>query len=140
MLVIEVSFKTLINVIDVFHALPHQQVTSLLGALATAADENDRGTSLFRVTDDTPQHKFSDLGEEVRINSPVRLVYPRDVYCTFGVPDKKILHRGANIDKYRARIILHHLPCLFRGKAMEISISHSEPSISITKLYRFYRG
>ena len=85
MLVVQLALEAFIDVIDIFETFFDEQIAGLLGALTTSADKYYGGATLLSNTYHTAQYELTYLGGEVRIDHPVRLVYPGDVYGSLRV-------------------------------------------------------
>lgn len=123
-ILVQLPFKAFIDVVNILETSVIQQISSFFGALTAAADEDDGGAALFNITDYAPEYEFSNLGKEIRVDCPIRLVDPRDVDRSLGMADEQKLHGGTDIDQEGARIVLHHLPCLFGAEAVKLVFSH----------------
>ena len=117
MLLIQFTFETLINMINLAYAGLDKLVPGFLGALPTPAYQDDWNTALCVVFNDTSKNKLPDLGNEMGIDNPVGLINPRYVDSALGMADKQVFHAGADINQYGARIFIDQFPRLFGRKA-----------------------
>ena len=123
MILVQLAFETLIDMVDVGDAGLDKQVARLFRTLAAAADKNDRRTAFITI-DHAAEHQLAHIGDEFGIDDPVRFVDPGDMYGTFGVTDEQVLHAGADIDEQGTGVVLAELPGCLWGDASEL-IAHT---------------
>ncbi len=113
MLAIELSLKSLSDVIDLLKSIFYQKLTGLQRAFAAAAYKHNRGTAEIAVrATDPPQHQLPDLDHKMRIDLPLRFIDPGDMDRAGGVTYEQIFHIGAHIDQKGAGRFLKKLPGL----------------------------
>ena len=73
---VEFAFEAFVDMENMLQASLGQCAAGLFRALAAAADQDHRGATLIHDTDRPPKQQFSDIGHEVGIFHPIRLVDP----------------------------------------------------------------
>jgi hypothetical protein len=80
MILVQLSLKALDYVIHLAETCIEQGSTSVLGALAAAADQDYRSAFVIFRAGGTAKQELADIGDEVGIDGPLGLVDPGDMH------------------------------------------------------------
>jgi len=124
MLVVKFALEALVHMVDAAKARLEQLLAGLERAFSAATNQDNRCAGPLRRANSTAEQQLAYLGDEVRIHDPIRLVDPGNMYGALGVADEQELHRRADIDQDRLRIVFGQLQCLLRRQAFRKLFGH----------------
>lgn len=122
--VIQVAFKTLVNMKYPGEVILQQFFTRFQGTFARTTDQDYRGATFIGGADGAAKKQFSDVGDEMGVFHPVGLVDPGYMDRPLGMAHKQVLHAGAYIHQDGARVILQQLPRLFGRQTFGFVFAH----------------
>lgn len=101
---IAIAFEAFGNVVETPKPMKRQLFSSSTGALAAAAQRQDRHVARLPPSASLFEGIGNALGE-FRKHAPFRRLHPRDVYRPERMTDVLVFHGGPHIEQYRGRIL-----------------------------------